>query len=132
MRPPTVVSLLLAVLIVGCDPSTTGPTAVNLGERFQLGYGQSATVSHTGVTVTFKSLGEDSRCPEGCCCIWAGNARVIISVAGMDTSLNSYLEPKEISCSEYRITLLDVRPYPRLDEHIDSQSYTIILIITRE
>lgn len=132
MRLQTVSSILLAVLIVGCDSSTTSPTAVNLGKRFQLGYGQSATLSQTGLTVTFKSLGEDSRCPEGCCCIWAGNARVIISVAGMDTSLNSYLEPKEISYLEYRIKLLAVQPYPKLNEHINSQSYNIILIIAQE
>jgi hypothetical protein len=109
-------AILLCLVMLGCSERGVEPeVAARPGDQFDLGYGQTARLALTGLTITFKALGEDSRCPEGADCIWAGNARVILTVAGIDTSLNSYLEPKATSLLGYKIQLLAVWPYPKLE-----------------
>ena len=49
------------------------------------------------MAVTFKALTEDSRCPEGAVCVWKGNAGVVVSLSETDVSLNTTLQPREVS-----------------------------------
>jgi hypothetical protein len=65
MRKGVVLVLMLGLtlsLAAGCAPS---PATVNPGQAFNLGIGQSAAVAGYGLTVTFRSVQEDSRCPTG-------------------------------------------------------------------
>ena len=52
-----------------------------IGEPFGLAVGESATLKECDVTLTFDRVANDSRCPRGTNCIWAGDAEVIVSVA---------------------------------------------------
>jgi hypothetical protein len=122
--------ILTALLIIGCNSS--GPTEVRVGEQFQLKYDQSVKLNQAGLTITFKALGEDSRCPEGMACFWAGNARVVISVNGSDASLNSYVEPREIFLAGYKTQLLAVHPYPKANQRPRPEDYIITLVVTKE
>lgn len=122
----------LTLWIAGCESSTTGPTGVRPGEQFQLKYGQTASVPAAGLTVTFKDLGEDSRCPEGALCVWAGNARVIVTLSNEDASLNTTLEPREASHAGYKVQLLAVYPYPKMNERHEPENYVITLVVTKE
>lgn len=58
----------------------------------------------------------DSRCPINAICIWAGNGTVTFTlfVNGNPSilTLNTTLEPKTISSQGYKVTLLDLLPYP--------------------
>lgn len=127
-----VVVVLLTLWVIGCNSSTTGPTEIRLGEEFELRFGQSAALSEAGIGVTFKALTEDSRCPEGAVCFWAGNARVVVSVSDTDALLNTTLEPRKVSHFGYRIQLVAVHPYPKLNEQYRHKDYTIKLIMTKE
>jgi hypothetical protein len=49
-------------------------------ETVSLRAGQQKAVSHGDLRVQFLSVLEDSRCPEGVQCVWAGNARIRIKV----------------------------------------------------
>lgn len=62
-------------------PTTTGARTVALGQSFTVGVGQPVTVSGPGLTVAFVALVEDSRCPIGSQCIWAGRAVISLTVA---------------------------------------------------
>jgi len=126
------VAVFLTLWIAGCESSTTGPTGITLGEQFQLKYGQTAIIPAAGLAVTFKDLGEDSRCPEGALCIWAGNARVVVRLANEEVSLNTTLEPREATSAGYKVQLLKVDPYPKLDVQHDPAEYVITLVVTKE
>jgi hypothetical protein len=73
-------------------------------------------VADKGSKLTFKLITvEDSRCPPDVDCIWAGNAKVKISIAKGKSAakmfeLNTALEPKIISYQGYEITLKDLSP----------------------
>ena len=79
--------LLLAVLLVACQPATPLPpiTAV-LGEEFALTPGQTVTFSDAGLAITFVSVSSDQRCPLEIECAASGPVSVTVAVrSGSDT-----------------------------------------------
>lgn len=122
--------ILFILVLFGCK-STSNPTGPKLGEEFEFKYGQTVQIQDQNLTIEFTSVIEDSRCPEGAICIWEGNAKITIQVNAKEHTLNTTLEPKEIEDSEFRIKLLSVSPYPKLNEEIKLVDYRIKLVIVK-
>jgi hypothetical protein len=79
---------------------------------------------------------EDSRCPIGTQCIWAGNAKVRIRVtnargAAQTFDLNTNLQPKTVIFSGYEIRLTNVNPRPANNVRINRNAYTATFSVTR-
>jgi hypothetical protein len=121
---------LAAAALTACDGSSRF-LAVRLAESvadttFSLGVGQEAT---RGVMrIVFTGVNEDSRCPSDVVCVWAGNAAVEIGVSfGMGPTiryvLNTTVDPKSVDVGGYRITLVDVQPFPVSTSRIPPASY---------
>jgi hypothetical protein len=69
-------------------PTGHGPTSatavipvVPLGQPFQLAFDHLVRAGDTGVRLRFGKLLEDSRCPRGATCVWAGRVRVEVALA---------------------------------------------------
>ena len=103
-----------------------------LDQEIQIRLGESTTLEKGTLTIKFMSLVGDSRCPEGALCVWQGNAEVILDVSGNEVALNTALEPKEAVMGAYIIRLQDVIPHPKMDEVHAPESYSIIIIVSRE
>lgn len=103
-----------------------------LEQEIQIRLGESITLENRAMTIRFKSLAGDSRCPQGAVCVWQGNAEVILEVSGKEISLNTDLEPKEAVVGQYNIRLQDVIPYPIMDEEHAPESYSITIVVSRE
>lgn len=85
---------------------------------------EGEAVEIDGVTVFFKVILEDSRCPKGLNCIWAGRARILVDVtsaSGETTEkviILGEVKPGEdknravYSSNEMKITALMLYPYP--------------------
>ncbi|SEH29389.1 hypothetical protein [Chryseobacterium culicis] len=88
--------------------------------------GENKFLKEYQMNVTFKGISEDSRCPEGVNCIWAGAALAqvevmgtatrpaILNLASMDFPARNYRQSAEFN--GYIITLQDVSPYPKQQE----------------
>lgn len=76
--------LLALVVLAGCAGSD-GLEAVE-GVPFGLEVGEAAVFE--GAEVRFVGVVEDSRCPTGVDCVWAGRARVRVAVDGSETVLS--------------------------------------------
>ncbi|MBP2616500.1 hypothetical protein [Chryseobacterium jejuense] len=75
------------------------------------------------MNITFKGISEDSRCPEGVNCIWAGAALaqievmgtstrpVLLNLASIDFPARNYRQSAKFN--GYTITLQEVTPYPK-------------------
>jgi hypothetical protein len=129
--------LLISLIVFGCSDSLTNYHEVSLDEEFSLKVGESAIVSSAGITIKFKSVDEDSRCPIGLLCFWAGNAVVVLELKDSDRNkqtikLNTYLEPKNVEYSNLIIDLKDLTPYPKSDEIIDPDDYVAKLIVKKK
>lgn len=84
--------------------------------------------SKSKLKIKFLSV-EDSRCPQGTECVWAGNAKVKIQVTGkkgksQTFELNTNGEPKAVKFDGYEIKLGEVTPYPATNIRIDPKGYT--------
>lgn len=90
---------------------------VYLDQPFQLRVGESVVVNGESLTVTMDAVPEDSRCPTGLQCLWAGNARVSVTLArtgqaAQSFDLNTTLDPKTATYLDYQIELVALDPYP--------------------
>ncbi|MBM2841489.1 MAG: hypothetical protein HW412_2017 [Bacteroidetes bacterium] len=118
----------LALLLVQCSSDPVGP---KLGEEFDLKIGERVVVQNQNLFIKFKTVDGDSRCPEGAMCLWAGNAKVFLLVSREDIALNTYLDPKLATYSNYTIRLVVLNPPPRLNDPIDSKEYVARLLVTK-
>ncbi|MCJ7935087.1 MAG: hypothetical protein MUW56_16060 [Chryseobacterium sp.] len=96
------------------------------GDIIYFSEGENKFLKEYEMNVTFKGISEDSRCPEGVNCIWAGVAvaqvevmgtttrPMILNLASMDHQAKNYHQSADFN--GYTITLQDVAPYPQAAE----------------
>jgi hypothetical protein len=128
---------LLLLIFLSFVQSTPNDASVGLGEEFNIKNGQEVVLKEEKLRIKFRSVTQDSRCPTGVVCGWAGNGEVVLEVVRKNkkqvvTILNTLLEPKEIFYKGYKIRLVALNPYPKIDEPIDQKDYEATLIVTRE
>lgn len=129
--------LSIAACVTPSQPGTSGggtsSTRVKTGSDFTLKPGQEARVDGTPLRIRFDRVSEDSRCPVGVECVWAGNAVARLSVtsesATSDVALNTTLEPKTVVVYGYRLTLVSVNP-PARQGGVPAVEYVVVLQVT--
>lgn len=132
----TLCSFCLA-LMLSCAGQAGGGRKVSEGHEFKLKVGQEASLKGERLKVRFDSVAEDSRCPEGVVCVWAGNARVslVLEQAGGARStleLNTNVEPKAAAAEGFEVRLTNLSPYPRADARLDPKQYVVTLVVGRK
>lgn len=106
----------LAALALGGCVTVYPPDAprdvgyARLGETARLG----------GVAVTPLSLVEDSRCPRGVSCVWAGRVRIAARIGGATREL-TLGQPASVAGGA--VTLVEVSPARRRDTAIAARDY---------
>lgn len=102
--------LMLAPLaLAGCvTPGTTAPSTGQSGLVIAR-FGETVTVG--GPRVTPLVLIEDSRCPQGVQCVWAGRVRISATLSTPTMKLTRELTLGEpIAVADGKLTLTEVRP----------------------
>ena len=132
--------LFLAAILTGCSSGGYGPTdsgSPSLSDgSVSVSIGETTAVGATGVTITFRAVTEDSRCPLNAVCVWEGNGQVALTLANgygatRDATLNTSLEPRRIDYAGLRITLSGLAPYPA-GNPIDPADYVATFRIERD
>lgn len=104
-------------------------------ETFTLGVGKQKTAKKSRLKIKFIEVIEDSRCPIGVDCIWAGNAKIKVQITGSKRSqifeFNTNLGPKGDIFDGWAITIENLTPYPHADKSIDPKSYKVKFTIAR-
>lgn len=134
---------MMAVLVVascgGTDPAPIEPSAgpgqdpvgTAVGQAFTLRIGQHARIDGTDLTVLFREVPADSRCPVDVQCVWAGSARVVVAAGGADVGLNTGEDPRSARVDGYRLELTKLEPEPRSDAQIRPADYIATFVVTR-
>lgn len=131
-------SALLSVLLLLTNAAQAGGRKdVSLNQEFALKVGQSALIRPGGMKVTFERVVEDSRCPEGVDCIWAGNARIAVGLSGAGgrptpAELNTDVEPRQQSYLAYEVKLMGLSPRPKEGHRVDENSYSVTLLVKKK
>ena len=129
------IMLVLSILLsLGChlvSATSTEQKNPKLGESFEMKVGESVIINDEQLSFRFDSVPEDSRCPRGRVCVWAGNAVVVLKFTDSTATLNTYSEPREITKGIYKISLLSLSPYPDGTYPISQGSYVAQLVVNR-
>jgi hypothetical protein len=127
---------IIFILLSGCARPTSEINA-NLGEKFSLAIGQSASIRGENLKIRFMEVTADSRCPQGVTCIWAGEASSLIEITYSGTKYSKVLtqpglsEPPRSDFQQYEITF-DLQPYPQGGGKTESKDYRLQLEISRK
>ncbi len=110
-----------------------------LNEVFQLPLPSLAKLESEDLEVQFAQVVEDSRCPEGVTCVWAGQVKIRLSVSTGRTrqSVEVMRQGKHkgeamVSVGNYQIYLLSVNPYPKAGTKIKEAGYSLELMVREE
>jgi hypothetical protein len=119
--------LLCSVAIFAQEEPLEAP---QIGIKIPLG----ETVSVGDLYINFSEVIEDSRCPTGVTCIWAGSAKVKIEVSddGMtvDHQFLTFGEDSEniiFQVNGYRVRGMTLSPYPSADDS-GERAYSLLVI----
>jgi hypothetical protein len=132
---------VVALIACGAQAKVRARKTVRLNQNFVLRVGQEVSVADQKLNVKFVSVPEDSRCPKGVNCIWAGNVRVQLQVTKakskpvkVELSLNprDFPDGEAADCGNYRIKLVKVDPYPVADQQLKPGDYTATLSISKK
>ncbi len=122
--------LMFAAGVLGGDGAGRGRA-----ESTELRLGQERVFRRAGVRVKLLEIQEDSRCPQGVECIWAGNVRVALLVRGPGrtsrrAALNTASEPRELKLGGRTLTISNVSPPKVIDRDIRPRDYRITLTLS--
>ena len=132
--------LLFAASLAACSSGGYGPTDSGSPSpsegNVSVAVGDRVAVGATGVTIEFRAVTEESRCPLNAVCVWEGNGQVAITLASgygatRDATLNTSLEPRRIDFAGLRIILSGLEPHPT-GEPIDPADYMATFRIERD
>jgi len=125
--PPWMIVAGLALAVPACGKGTGSTVPVD-GKEFTLQMGESVRLEGTQSIIQFLAVPEDSRCPSGVQCIWAGNARVSLKLDATQFDLNTTVEPHEAVVQGYRFLLVQVSARPQGDTVTGKYTATLKVI----
>lgn len=142
-----ILAFSLACSDEAADPLDQGSlrdvTVPDLSKNILIAYEQTVFVESEGISITFREFSE-SRCPNGAVCVWEGEGLVelifedawgdIVSALpvirpGRDPERYTWLKAYAL---DYRVTLLELEPYPDLDDPLSTPAeHTVLLDIEK-
>ena len=130
---------LLVAILASCAQDPIISRKVSLNEQFAIKAGHQVVIKGEKLSVQFSSVQNESRCPTGVQCVWEGNAAISIEVSKKRKksvqailNTNTTIQPNEVAYKKYRIKLLGLNPYPRIDEKIEPKDYEAVMIVTKD
>ncbi len=129
-------------LVIGSIGAASGCTTVETaivaqpGVEFALALGKTAALNSSGERITFKQVSEDSRCPVDVQCVWAGDAKIDLTIsrsgAPDDVKVISLTAPNnETTSGDLRIRFTGLAPVPRQADNGKPRAYVAQLVVTR-
>jgi len=125
-------SIALVVVIAAAHAPATEP---ELGRPFDMKPAEVVTIQ--GLRITFESVSEDSRCPTGAQCMWAGDAVATFTLekppaAALHRTLHTNGRYEQhVKTNGLVVRLEDIKPYPKEGATIAPGDYRASLVVTR-
>jgi hypothetical protein len=126
---------LIALLTASCASSPAGPTA-HIDTTFSITLGESVLVAPGSATIRFDAVTEDSRCPTGAYCVWAGRAgaRLGVIMNANERSIQLLSDPKAsraATVDDLRVEWGQLDPYPSLTSPTEPGDYRLTVRVIR-
>lgn len=124
--------IAVAFAIAVAHAASEGP---ELGRPFDLRPAETVTIA--GLRITFEGVSEDSRCPIGTQCAWAGDAAAGFTLekppaAAVQRTLHTHGRyERQTALDRFVVRLEDIKPYPKEGATIAAGDYRATLVVTR-
>jgi hypothetical protein len=128
---------ILFLFLTGWMQQSCEIKEVTVSKEFKLKAGEVAEVSDAGIKISLNGVLEDSRCPTGVQCAWAGNGRVSVKLSKgkgepVSVELNTYAGPKSSRFEGYDVRLMRLDPYPKDGAQTRKDAYVVTLMVCRD
>ncbi|QYO67433.1 hypothetical protein [Leptolyngbya sp. 7M] len=105
-------------------------------DKIDLKIGEAKLVGDAGYSLHFLEVAEDSRCPDGVDCIWAGRAVVKLVLVKEDQPLSEFHledsgEKNVFEVDGFRFKLVSLFPKPTADGQPKQDEYTASISIEK-
>ncbi len=136
MNTTRLLALTMAVSALGGCATVETTIVAQPGVEFALPLGKTAAINASGARITFKQVSEDSRCPVDVQCVWAGDAKIDLTIsrsgAPDDLKVISFTPPNnETTSGDLRIRFTGLAPVPRQADNGKPRAYVAQLVVTR-
>ena len=125
-------SIALVLLAIASHSAVTEP---EFAQPFDLKVSEVVTLQ--GLKITFEGVSEDSRCPTGVQCVWAGDAAATFTLekspaAALQCTLHtSGRFQRQTDYDTFVVKLEDIKPYPKQGAAIAPDDYRATLVVMR-
>ena len=102
-----------------------------------MGVGESASIDHTNLTLTFTGVTGDSRCPKDVVCVWAGEAIVVLEgqIGDEESSEVSFKVPPGGSSTnefqDFKVTIMELEPQTVSTKRIEATEYVAKIVVVQ-
>ena len=133
-------SLLFLWLVSACqNPIKHSRKTFSFKDTIEIRNFTTITSEDRTMSIRMDSVLNDSRCPSGSDCIWAGNAsvRILFGLPGKTDTLilntvNNHSLKNDTIVEGYHIVLTDLLPYPAAGSSISQREYEAGILIFPE
>ena len=124
-------SLILTLLF-----GTVTTAQAQKSQTLEVRVNQQKSLARNNLKIKFVSLIEDSRCPEGVRCVWAGNAKIQVRITDSrgrseTFEMNTNMGAKGASFGGYAVNLINLEPQLRANVRINRNAYTATFSINK-
>jgi hypothetical protein len=135
MKKSVFLLVLASFLFSGCYKQVIKPV-LSLNDTISVPVYQTRLNPDEGISLTLDSVPEDSRCPDGAMCVWAGNAVTAFKfTTGGETihfNLNTLPSMRnDTTLAGYHIRLIGLTPYPSLYHPVKHSDYVAKILIRK-
>jgi hypothetical protein len=123
---------IVAVLVAALQAAPARP---ELERPFEVKPAEVVTIE--GLRITFEGVSEDSRCPTGVQCAWAGDATAAFilekppAVSEHRTLHTNARFARQVDYDAFVVKLVELEPYPKEGATIAPADYRATLVVTR-
>lgn len=136
-KPVVMIGILLTLMILTTSACTNNRVIkASLGNEFSVAIGQTAKISDDYLEIKLTDVINDSRCPQGVTCVWAGEVTCVL-----DITLNGKTESYQLVVSgagsvggkTYQNYHLygNVEPYPKQGVAITKTDYRMKMTVRK-
>ncbi|MEW5861490.1 MAG: hypothetical protein AB1861_29605 [Cyanobacteriota bacterium] len=110
-----------------------------LNREFKIGLNETAILPAENIWVKFTQVTEDSRCPVNVQCIWAGRAKILVTIWKDSQNIGDFVltsgGSSELAvpnfANNYNIKLVDLQPAPISGSQTRKSAYIATLMISK-
>lgn len=132
------VGLCASAAVLGCGLRATraGVGVKDSNKSYEMKPGAEVAVDGADFTMLLAAVEQDSRCPEGVNCIWAGSVRVELVFCGPQAErsarLNTNAAPRVVKYRGRYIRITGVSPRKVSGQEIKPEDYRVTLEVSKD